>query len=104
MTATPSSGNRSCSRRSTVMRGWERIRRVTPRENCSRYPDCDFVTWSEPSKERCPRCGKALFKKKGRNAGLYCLTEGCGYETDGTGAPVEAEKSGKAETPVEKGE
>ena len=71
---------------------------------CSRYPDCDFVTWSEPSKERCPRCGKALFKKKGRNAGLYCLTEGCGYETDGTGAPVEAEKSGKAETPVEKGE
>ena len=71
---------------------------------CSNYPQCDFVTWSEPSKERCPRCGKALFKKKGRNAGLYCLTEGCGYETDGTGAPVEAEKSGKAETPVEKGE
>ncbi len=47
---------------------------------CSNYPNCDFVTWSEPSKELCPKCGKTLFKKKGRNAGLYCLTEGCGFE------------------------
>ena len=49
---------------------------------CSNYPKCDFVTWSEPSKEVCPKCGKTLFKKKGKNAGLYCLTEGCGYEKD----------------------
>ncbi len=49
---------------------------------CSNYPNCDFVTWSEPSKELSPRCGKTLFKKKGKNAGLYCLTEGCDYEAD----------------------
>lgn len=49
---------------------------------CSNYPDCDFVTWSEPVSEVCPRCGKTLFKKKGRNAGLYCATEGCGYEQE----------------------
>ncbi len=47
---------------------------------CSNYPQCDFVTWSEPTKEVCPRCGKTLFKKKGKNSGVYCLTEGCGYE------------------------
>ena len=49
---------------------------------CSNYPNCDFVTWSEPTKELCPKCGKTLFKKKGRHAGLYCLTEGCGYEKE----------------------
>ena len=47
---------------------------------CANYPQCDFVTWSEPTKELCPKCGKTLFKKKGKNAGVYCLTEGCGYE------------------------
>ena len=58
---------------------------------CSNYPNCDFVTWSEPSKELCPKCGKTLFKKKGRGAGLYCMTEGCGFEK-------EPEKKDKAET------
>ncbi len=47
---------------------------------CSNYPQCDFVTWSEPTKELCPKCGKTLFKKKGRGAGVYCMTDGCGYE------------------------
>ena len=49
---------------------------------CSNYPNCDFVTWSEPTAELCPKCGKTLFKKKGKNAGLYCLTEGCGFEKE----------------------
>ena len=49
---------------------------------CSNYPNCDFVTWNEPAAEKCPNCGKTLFKKKGRNAGLFCLTEGCGFEKD----------------------
>lgn len=46
---------------------------------CSNYPNCDFVTWNEPSTELCPRCGKTLFKKKGKAGGLFCITEGCGY-------------------------
>ena len=58
---------------------------------CSNYPNCDFVTWSEPVSEVCPKCGKTLFKKKGRNAGLYCLTEGCGFEKEAAPKKKETE-------------
>ena len=67
---------------------------------CSNYPQCDFVTWSEPTKELCPKCGKTLFKKKGRNAGVTCLTEGCGFEKgphDGGERAPEPEKAAPAE-------
>ncbi len=48
---------------------------------CSNYPTCDFATWNEPVNERCPTCGKSLFKKTGRGGStLVCLTDGCGYE------------------------
>lgn len=47
---------------------------------CAHYPQCDFATWNEPTNEVCPQCGKTLFRKKGKNAGLVCLSEGCGYE------------------------
>ncbi len=47
---------------------------------CGNYPKCDFATWNDPTNEVCPRCGKTLFKKKGKNGGLFCQTEGCGYE------------------------
>ncbi|MDI9370240.1 MAG: type I DNA topoisomerase [Synergistaceae bacterium] len=30
---------------------------------CSRYPDCDFVSWGPPSGEKCPQCGVHLFMK-----------------------------------------
>lgn len=47
---------------------------------CSEYPNCDFVSWDEPSVEKCPRCGKTLLKKKGKHPKLYCITPDCGYE------------------------
>lgn len=47
---------------------------------CNNYPDCDFLSWDEPSKEKCPKCGKNLFIKKGKKKKLYCITENCGYE------------------------
>ncbi len=47
---------------------------------CKEYPNCDFVSWDEPSMEKCPRCGKTLLKKKGKKAKLYCVTPECGYE------------------------
>ena len=31
---------------------------------CKEYPNCDFVSWDEPSMEKCPQCGKTLLKKK----------------------------------------
>ena len=47
---------------------------------CSNYPNCDFVSWDEPTLEKCPRCGKTLLKKKGKKPRYYCITPDCGYE------------------------
>ncbi|WP_312693010.1 type I DNA topoisomerase [Caproiciproducens sp.] len=47
---------------------------------CSEYPNCDFISWDEPSTEKCPRCGKTLLKKKGKHPKYYCITPDCGYE------------------------
>ncbi len=66
---------------------------------CSNYPNCDFVTWNEPTAEKCPNCGKTLFKKKGRNAGVFCMTEGCGFEKE-----AEPKKGGKKDAPPPDGE
>ena len=45
---------------------------------CENNPTCDFMTWDEPLKTKCPECGKSLFK---RRAGYtVCLNEKCGYE------------------------
>ena len=43
---------------------------------CSNYPDCNFMTWDEPTAEKCPECGSTLFKQKG--GVLACLKEDCG--------------------------
>lgn len=45
---------------------------------CSNYPDCNFMTWDKPTEEKCPQCGKSLFKKKGGITA--CLDENCGFE------------------------
>ena len=49
---------------------------------CSRYPECNFMTWDQPVSERCPKCGKTLFKKGGRSGKLVCLNESCDYEKE----------------------
>ncbi|MBE6679477.1 MAG: type I DNA topoisomerase [Ruminococcaceae bacterium] len=49
--------------------------------SCERYPDCDFSTWDMPTNEKCPNCGKMLFRKKGKD--LYvCQDKDCGYKTE----------------------
>ncbi|MBP3414520.1 MAG: type I DNA topoisomerase [Clostridia bacterium] len=47
---------------------------------CSSYPNCDFVSWNEPTNEKCPQCGGILFEHKGKYPKLCCEAEGCGYE------------------------
>lgn len=47
---------------------------------CEKYPECDFMTWNEPTAENCPQCGSTLFKKGGKNGVLLCEKEGCGYQ------------------------
>jgi DNA topoisomerase-1 len=42
---------------------------------CSRYPDCDYVAWNQPTGEKCPGCGAGL-QKKGK--ALVCPE--CGHK------------------------
>jgi len=39
---------------------------------------CDFMTWDVPVKDRCPVCGRTMFKKAGRGAKKpFCIHEDC---------------------------
>ncbi len=50
---------------------------------CSNYPECDFVSWNEPTNEKCPQCGEILYKKKGKKPVLFCENKDCGYTRSG---------------------
>ncbi len=41
---------------------------------CSRYPDCDFVSWNEPTNETCPNCQEARLEivQRGKAKKLLC--------------------------------
>jgi DNA topoisomerase-1 len=58
---------------------------------CSRYPDCDFVTWDKPAEKNCPSCGSVMIEKT-LDGGKYlqCLREECEHRE-----PVEKGESGK---------
>lgn len=45
---------------------------------CEHNPKCDFMTWDDPIAEKCPDCGKSLYKARG--GVIHCLAEGCGFE------------------------
>lgn len=49
---------------------------------CDKWPECNFMTWDKPTNEKCPKCGKSLFKGKG--SVLSCLDEKCGYKATAT--------------------
>lgn len=44
---------------------------------CSRYPDCDYVSWNKPAGEKCPECGADLYV---RGSTVYCLN--CKYKAE----------------------
>lgn len=47
---------------------------------CERYPECDFVSWDRPTKEKCPKCGGLMVHKMGQNGGYtLCTDKACGY-------------------------
>jgi DNA topoisomerase-1 len=46
---------------------------------CSRYPDCDFMTWENPSDTPCPACGSIMADRKGW---LVCYNEECGHREE----------------------
>ena len=49
--------------------------------SCERYPDCDFSAWDMPTNEKCPDCGKMLFRKKGKDM-YICHDKECGYKAE----------------------
>ncbi len=50
---------------------------------CSKYPECDFVSWDEPTREKCPQCGRILYKKQTKKINkLYCAEKDCGYSVN----------------------
>lgn len=48
---------------------------------CSRYPECDFVSWERPVAERCPQCGSYMVASGRREQGtLRCPA--CGHQAN----------------------
>ena len=43
---------------------------------CENNPECDFMSWQKPSKEKCPECGGYMVEKGNK---LVCANEQCGY-------------------------
>ncbi|EIT85071.1 DNA topoisomerase I [Fictibacillus macauensis ZFHKF-1] len=45
---------------------------------CSRYPECEFVSWDKPVGRICPKCGKILVEKKTKKGKVVqCIS--CDY-------------------------
>ncbi len=43
---------------------------------CIDNPDCDYMSWARPTKEKCPKCGSIMVAKGNK---LVCSDEQCGY-------------------------
>ncbi|AGT31527.1 DNA topoisomerase I [Geobacillus genomosp. 3] len=46
---------------------------------CSRFPECDFVSWDKPLARPCPKCGSLLVEKKLKK-GVQVQCTACDYE------------------------
>ncbi|HEY5525742.1 MAG TPA: topoisomerase DNA-binding C4 zinc finger domain-containing protein, partial [Clostridium sp.] len=51
---------------------------------CSGYPDCKFVSWNEPVKEKCPKCDVHMVKRYSKKSGNYveCSNKECDYKKE----------------------
>ncbi|MBQ9832676.1 MAG: type I DNA topoisomerase [Clostridia bacterium] len=54
-------------------------KRGKPFYGCEKYPECDFVSWDKPVKDKCPKCGGLMVQKLGQNGGYtVCADKECG--------------------------
>ncbi|MCF8010772.1 MAG: type I DNA topoisomerase [Clostridiales bacterium] len=45
---------------------------------CSNYPNCEFVTWDQPTARKCPECGSMMVQKNVRGKEVYrCINKEC---------------------------
>ncbi|HPK16073.1 MAG TPA: type I DNA topoisomerase [Clostridia bacterium] len=55
-------------------------KRGKPFYGCEKYPECDFVSWDKPAKEKCPKCGGMMVNKAGqRGAYTMCTNKDCAH-------------------------
>lgn len=48
---------------------------------CSKYPDCDFVLWNEPTGDVCPECGALLVKRETQKGTVVsCSNRSCTHK------------------------
>lgn len=66
---------------------------------CSKYPECQFVTWDAPTNEKCPHCGFMMVEKnsRGKEKQLLCANEECPSKGM-AGADDKDTKQGKSTT------
>lgn len=57
--------------------------------SCSAYPKCKFMSWEQPTGEKCPKCGKYLIKK-----GKNILCSSCDFSKDAPEAPQDGAAKG----------
>lgn len=48
---------------------------------CTRYPECDFVSWDKPISKPCPQCGKLLVEKRTKQGVKHNCTS-CDYSEE----------------------
>ncbi len=46
---------------------------------CENNPECNFMSWSKPTGEKCPVCGEFLIEKGSKNPKVICSNQNCGY-------------------------
>ncbi len=49
---------------------------------CDNYPECDFVSWHEPTENKCPECGSVMAKRYSKAKGDYleCINAECKHK------------------------
>lgn len=49
---------------------------------CDNYPQCDFVSWHEPTDNKCPECGSVMAKRYSKAKGDYleCINSECKHK------------------------
>ncbi|OGI21040.1 MAG: DNA topoisomerase I [Candidatus Melainabacteria bacterium RIFOXYA12_FULL_32_12] len=48
---------------------------------CSKYPDCTFALWNEPTGDKCPECGSMLVTKVSKAGNkIACSSKECKYQ------------------------
>lgn len=65
---------------------------------CNNYPNCEFVTWDEPTARKCPDCGSMMVKKTKRGNETYqCINKQCKVQDENKKTKTSKKKSqGKA--------